>query len=401
MMRLIVLSIFLIAGAAAGAFAQISDNVVKIGVLTDQSGNFSALSGAGSVVAAEMAAADFGGTVAGSKIEIINADHQNKADIGLAIARRWYDVDGVDAIVDVPNSAIVLGVQQIAKERNRVLLVSGGGTADLTGKACSPVGIHWTWDTYALAVGTARAMLQQGDDTWFFLTADFAFGAAMQRDATMVIQGGGGKVVGGVKHPLETADFSSFLLQAQGSGAKVVALANGGGDTINSIKQAAEFGLAEKGQKLAALAINITDVHSLGLEAAQGLMLTDGFYWDRDDETRAWSKRFFAKHGGMPTQTHAGVYSAIMHYLKAIETTKTDEAKAVVGQMKATPINDFFAHGGKIREDGRMVHDVYLMQVKTPAESHYDWDYYKILRTIPGDQAFRPLAESECPLVKK
>jgi branched-chain amino acid transport system substrate-binding protein len=399
MMRPIVLGLCL--AAAPAAFAQISDNVVRIGVLTDQSGNFSALSGAGSVTAAEMAAADFGGTVAGAKIEIINADHQNKTDIGLAIARRWYDADGVDAIVDVPNSAIVLGVQQIAKERNRVLLVSGGGTADLTGKACSPVGIHWTWDTYALAVGTARAMLSQGDDSWFFLTADFAFGAAMQRDATAVIQAAGGKVVGGVKHPLETADFSSFLLQAQGSGAKVVALANGGGDTINSIKQAAEFGLAERGQKLAALAINITDVHALGLKAAQGLMLTDGFYWDRDDATRAWSKRFFAKHGGMPTQTHAGVYSAVMHYLQAIEATKTDEARAVVAQMKATPIDDFFAHGGRIREDGRMVHDVYLMQVKTPAESHYDWDYYKILRTIPGDQAFRPLAESECPLVKK
>jgi branched-chain amino acid transport system substrate-binding protein len=400
-MRRIVVGIAMAIAASSGAAAEIAGASVKIGVLTDQSGNFSALSGAGSVLAAEMAAADFGGKVAGKPIEIINADHQNKTDIGLAIARRWYDVDGVAAIVDVPNSAIVLGVQQIAKERNRVLLVSGGGTADLTGKACSPVGIHWTWDTYALAVGTARAMLAEGDDTWFFLTADFAFGQAMQRDATAVIQGAGGKIVGGVKHPLESADFSSFLLQAQSSGAKVVALANGGSDTINSIKQAAEFGLMAKGQKLAALAINITDTHALGLKAAQGLMLTDGFYWDRDDEARAWSKRFFAKHGGMPSQTHAGVYSAVMHYLRAIDASKTDEARAVVGQMKATPVNDFFAHEGKIREDGRMVHDMYLMQVKKPGESHYDWDYYKILRTIPGDQAFRPLAESECPLVKK
>ena len=339
-------------GLSAAATAQISGDVVKIGVLTDQSGNFSSLSGTGSVLAAVMAAADYGGTVAGKPIEIINADHQNKTDIGLQIARRWYDVDGVDAIVDVPNSAIVLGVQEIAKERNRVLLVSGGGTADLTGKACSPVGIHWTWDTYSFAVGSARALLEQGNDTWFFLTADFAFGAAMQRDATNVIESGGGKVLGAVKHPLQSADFSSFLLQAQNSGAKIVALANGGSDTINSVKQAAEFGLTEHGQKLAALAIYITDVHAIGLKGSQGLVLTTAFYWDRDDETRAWSRRFFAR-------------------------------------------------GGKIRADGRMVHDMYLAQVKKPEDSHYAWDYYKILHTIPGDQAFRPLGESECPLVVK
>ncbi len=388
-------------GLSAAATAQISGDVVKIGVLTDQSGNFSSLSGTGSVLAAEMAAADYGGTVAGKPIEIINADHQNKTDIGLQIARRWYDVDGVDAIVDVPNSAIVLGVQQIAKERNRVLLVSGGGTADLTGKACSPVGIHWTWDTYSFAVGSARALLEQGNDTWFFLTADFAFGAAMQRDATNVIESGGGKVLGAVKHPLQSADFSSFLLQAQNSGAKIVALANGGSDTINSVKQAAEFGLTEHGQKLAALAIYITDVHAIGLKGSQGLVLTTAFYWDRDDETRAWSRRFFARHGAMPTQAQAGVYSAVMHYLKAIAATGTDEARAVVTRMKAMPVDDFFARGGKIRADGRMVHDMYLAQVKKPEDSHYAWDYYKILHTIPGDQAFRPLGESECPLVVK
>jgi len=388
-------------GLSAAATAQISGDVVKIGVLTDQSGNFSSLSGTGSVLAAEMAAADYGGTVAGKPIEIINADHQNKTDIGLQIARRWYDVDGVDAIVDVPNSAIVLGVQEIAKERNRVLLVSGGGTADLTGKACSPVGIHWTWDTYSFAVGSARALLEQGNDTWFFLTADFAFGAAMQRDATNVIESGGGKVLGAVKHPLQSADFSSFLLQAQNSGAKIVALANGGSDTINSVKQAAEFGLTEHGQKLAALAIYITDVHAIGLKGSQGLVLTTAFYWDRDDETRGWSRRFFARHGAMPTQAQAGVYSAVMHYLKAIAATGTDEARAVVTRMKATPVDDFFARGGKIRADGRMVHDMYLAQVKKPEESHYAWDYYTILRTIPGDQAFRPLSESECPLVVK
>jgi branched-chain amino acid transport system substrate-binding protein len=388
-------------GLSAAATAQISGDVVKIGVLTDQSGNFSSLSGTGSVLAAVMAAADYGGTVAGKPIEIINADHQNKTDIGLQIARRWYDVDGVDAIVDVPNSAIVLGVQQIAKERNRVLLVSGGGTADLTGKACSPVGIHWTWDTYSFAVGSARALLEQGNDTWFFLTADFAFGAAMQRDATNVIESGGGKVLGAVKHPLQSADFSSFLLQAQNSGAKIVALANGGSDTINSVKQAAEFGLTEHGQKLAALAIYITDVHAIGLKGSQGLVLTTAFYWDRDDEARAWSRRFFARHGAMPTQAQAGVYSAVMHYLKAIAATGTDEARAVVTRMKAMPVDDFFARGGKIRADGRMVHDMYLAQVKKPEDSHYAWDYYKILHTIPGDQAFRPLGESECPLVVK
>ena len=386
---------------SAAATAQISGDVVKIGVLTDQSGNFSSLSGTGSVLAAEMAVADYGGMVAGKPIQVINADHQNKTDVGLQIARRWFDVDGVDAIVDVPNSAIVLGVQDIAKERNRVLLVSGGGTADLTGKACSPVGIHWTWDTYSFAVGSARALLEQGNDTWFFLTADFAFGAAMQRDATKVIEAGGGKVLGAVKHPLQSADFSSFLLQAQSSGAKIVALANGGSDTINSIKQAAEFGLTERGQKLAALAIYITDVHAIGLKGAQGLVLTTAFYWDRDDETRAWSRRFFARHGAMPTQAQAGVYSAVMHYLKAIAATGTDEARAVVMRMKAIPVDDFFARGGTIRADGRMVHDMYLAQVKKPDESHYAWDYYKILHTIPGDQAFRPLGESECPLVDK
>ncbi len=384
---------------SAAATAQISGDVVKIGVLTDQSGNFSSLSGTGSVLAAEMAVADYGGMVAGKPIQVINADHQNKTDVGLQIARRWFDVDGVDAIVDVPNSAIVLGVQDIAKERNRVLLVSGGGTADLTGKACSPVGIHWTWDTYSFAVGSARALLQQGNDTWFFLTADFAFGAAMQRDATKVIEAGGGKVLGAVKHPLQSADFSSFLLQAQSSGAKIVALANGGSDTINSIKQAAEFGLTERGQKLAALAIYITDVHAIGLKGAQGLVLPTAFYWDHDDETRAWSRRFFARHGAMPTQAQAGVYSAVMHYLKAIAATGTDEARAVVMRMKAIPVDDFFARGGTVRADGRMVHDMYLAQVKKPDESHYAWDYYKILHTIPGDQAFRPLSESECPLV--
>jgi len=383
------------------AIAQISDDVVRIGVLTDETGVFSSLSGEGSVEAARMAIEDLGGKVAGKPIELVHADHQNKTDIGLAIARRWFDNEGVDVIVDVPNSAIVLGVQQLAKEKNRVLLVSSGGTADLTGKACSPVGVHWTWDTYAFAASSAKSIVEQGGDTWFFLTADFAFGHAMQRDASRFVEAAGGKVVGSVRAPLGTTDFSSFLLQAQSSGAKIVALANGGSDMTNSIKQAAEFGITKGGQKLAALAAYITDVHAVGLEGAQGLLLTTSFYWDRTEASRAWSKRFFARRGVMPTQAQAGVYSAVAHYLKAIDAIKSDEAKAVVAKMRAVPIHDFFADNGHIRPDGRMVRDMYLVEVKKPAESHYPWDYYKILKTIPGDQAFRPMSEGDCPLVAK
>jgi branched-chain amino acid transport system substrate-binding protein len=383
------------------AIAQISDDVVRIGVLTDETGVFSSLSGEGSVEAARMAIEDLGGKVAGKPIELVHADHQNKTDIGLAIARRWFDNEGVDVIVDVPNSAIVLGVQQLAKEKNRVLLVSSGGTADLTGKACSPVGVHWTWDTYAFAASSAKSIVEQGGDTWFFLTADFAFGHAMQRDASRFVEAAGGKVVGSVRAPLGTTDFSSFLLQAQSSGAKIVALANGGSDMTNSIKQAAEFGITKGGQRLAALAAYITDVHAVGLEGAQGLLLTTSFYWDRTEASRAWSKRFFARRGVMPTQAQAGVYSAVAHYLKAIDAIKSDEAKAVVAKMRAVPIHDFFADNGHIRPDGRMVHDMYLVEVKKPAESHYPWDYYKILKTIPGDQAFRPMSEGDCPLIAK
>ena len=385
---------------AGTAAAQISDDVVKIGVLTDETGVFSSLSGQGSVEAARMAIEDFGGKVAGKPIVLIDADHQNKTDVGVEIARRWIDNDGVDAIVDVPNSAIVLAVQELAKEKNRVLLVSAGGTADLTGKACSPVGVHWTWDTYAFAASNAKSIVQQGGDTWFFITADFAFGQAMQRDATRFVEAAGGKVLGGVRHPLGTADFSSFLLQAQSSGAKIVALANGGSDMTNSIKQAAEFGLTRGGRKLAALAAYITDVHAVGLEGAQGLLLTTSFYWDRTLESRAWSKRFFERRKVMPTQAQAGVYSAVAHYLKAVQATGTDEAKSVVTKMRATPIHDFFADNGVIRPDGRMVHDMYLVEVKKPAESQYPWDYYKILKTIPGDEAFRPMSEGGCPLVQ-
>ena len=380
------------------AQGEISGGVVKLGVLTDETGVFSSLSGEGSIEATRMAVEDFGGKAAGKPIEIIHADHQNKTDIGASIARRWMDVDGVDVIIDVPNSAIVLAVQQLVKEKNRVLLVSTAGTADLTGKACSPVGVHWTWDTYAFAASSAKSIVQRGGNSWFFLTADFAFGHAMQRDATRFIEAAGGKVVGGVSHPLNNADFASFLLQAQSSRAKVVALANGGTDMTNSIKQAAEFGIPQGGQRLAALAAFMTDVHAVGLSGAQGLLLTTSFYWDRTEESRQWSKRFFERRGVMPTQTQAGVYSAVTHYLKAVDALGSDEAKAVVAKMRDMPIHDFFADRGFIRLDGRMVHDMYLVEVKKPEESRYPWDYYKILQTIPGEEAFRPMGDGGCPL---
>ena len=386
---------------AAAAHAEISGGIVKLGVLTDETGVLSTPSGEGSIEATRMAVEDFGGKAAGKPIEIIHADHQNKTDIGGAIARRWIDVDGVDAIIDVPNSAIVLAVQEIAKEKNRVLLVSTAATADLTGKACSPVGVHWTWDTYAVAASAAKAIVLQGGDSWFFLTADYAFGHAMQRDATRFIEASGGKVIGSVRHPLGTADFASFLLQAQSSRAKIVGIVNGGSDMTNSIKQAAEFGIARGGQRLAAISAVITDVHAVGLADAQGLLLAELFYWDRTEESRQWSKRFFARRGAMPTQMQAGVYSAVMHYLKAVDALGSDEAKAVVAKMRDMPIHDFFADSGLLRADGRMVHDMYLVEVKKPEELHYPWDYYKILKTIPGEEAFRPMSEGGCPLLAK
>jgi branched-chain amino acid transport system substrate-binding protein len=389
------------AGIPSGALADISGGVVKLGVLTDETGVFSSLSGEGSIEAARMAIEDFGGKAAGKPIEMIHADHQNKTDVGSSIARRWIDNDGVDAIVDVPNSAIVLAVQELAKEKNRVLLVSTAGTADLTGKACSLVGVHWTWDTYAFAASSAKSIIQQGGNSWFFVTADFAFGHAMQRDATRFIEAARGKVVGGVRHPLNTADFSSFLLQAQSSGAKIVALANGGSDLTNSVKQAEEFGIAKGGQRLAALAAFITEVHALGLASAQRLLLTTSFYWDRTEESRQWSKRFFTRRGVMPTQAQAGVYSVVTHYLKAVDALGSDEAKVVVAKMRDMPIHDFFADRGQLRVDGRMVHDMYLVEVKRPDESRYPWDYYKIVQTIPGDEAFRPMSDGGCPLVSK
>jgi branched-chain amino acid transport system substrate-binding protein len=386
---------------AGTARAQISDDVVKIGVLNDMSGLYADLAGPGSVLAAEMAVKDFGGTVQGKKIEIVSGDHQNKPDVGASLARQWYDEGKVDMIIDVPTSSVALAVQQVAKEKGKLSIISGAAASDLTGKACSPTGIHWTYDTYALAHGTGGAMVKQGGDSWFFITADYAFGHALERDTASVVEKAGGKVLGAVRAPLNTPDFSSFLLQAQSSKAKVIGLANAGGDTINSIKQAAEFGITAGGQKLAGLLVFISDIDALGLQTAQGLVLTEAFYWDQTDATRAWSKRFVEAHKKPPTMVHAGVYGAITHYLKAIDATKTDDASKVIAKMRELPINDFMTKDGQLREDGRVMREMYLFGVKKPSESKYTYDYYDQLATIPRDQAFRPLSESECPLVKK
>ena len=393
--------VFAYAAMLGVAQAQVSDDVVKIGVINDQSSIYADLSGLGGVEAAKMAIEDFGGSVLGKPIELVSADHQNKADIATNIVTKWIDEDKVDVISDLPNSSAMLAVQDIARRKHRLVLVSTGGTSEFTGKACSPYGIHWTYDTYALAYGTGKYLVQEGGDSWFFLTADYAFGQALEQDTTRFVEAAGGKVLGSVKHPFPNQDFSSYLVQAQASGAKIIALANAGGDTINAIKQAAEFGIVRKGQRLAGLLLFISDVHSLGLEAAQGIVLTTGFYWDYDDATRAWSKRFFERRHAMPTMAQAGVYSSILHYLKAVQAAGTDEALAVAAKMRELPIEDFFAKNGRIREDNRMVHDMYLVQVKAPSESKYPWDYYKVLRVIPAEEAFRPLSESECPMVKK
>ena len=384
------------------ALAQISDGVIKIGVLNDQSSLYADLAGQGSVVAARMAVEDFGAEKKGMKVEIVSADHQNKADVGSGIARQWYDVDKVDVIVDVPNSGVALAVNQITRDKGKALLVSGAATADLTGKACSPNTIHWTYDTWALANGTGNAIVKTGGDTWFFITADYAFGHALERDVEAVVLKNGGKVLGKVRHPLNTADFSSFLLQAQSSKAKIVGLANAGGDTTNSIKQAAEFGIVKGGQSLAGLLVFITDVHGLGLPTAQGLIFTETFYWDLNDKTRAFGKRFAERDKGIhPTMIHAGVYSAVTHYLKAVEALKSDDGTKVIAKMKEMPTDDPLFGKGTVRADGRKIHPAYLVEVKKPAESKAPWDYYKIRATIPADQAFRPLDQGECPLVKK
>jgi branched-chain amino acid transport system substrate-binding protein len=382
------------------AFAQMSGDVVKIGVLNDMSGLYADIGGPGSVEAARMAITDFGGTVNGKKIELISADHQNKPDVGSAIANQWFGNDGVDAIVDVPTSSVALAVQEVARNKSKVFLISGAAASDLTGKACSPTSVHWTYDTVALANGTGAAVVKAGGDTWFFITADYAFGHALERDTAKVVEDNGGKVLGKVRAPLNTADFSSFLLQAQASKAKIIGLANAGGDTINSIKQAAEFGIVEGGQKLAGLLVFISDINSLGLQTANGLQLTASFYWDQNDATRAWSKRFFDKMKREPTMVQAGVYGAIMHYLAAIKATGSDDGPTVVKQMKATPVNDFMTKNGKIREDGTLVRDMYLFEVKKPSESKGPWDYYKQIAVIPGEEAFKLPGPNQCPLVK-
>jgi len=396
---LVLAAVLLAAGPAA---AEVSDGVVKIGVLNDQSSLYADLTGQGSVLAARMAVEDYGAAAKGLKVEIIFADHQNKADVGSAIARQWYDADKVDVIVDVPNSAVALAVNQVTRDKGKAFLVSGAATSDLTGKACSPNTIHWTYDTWALANGTGNAIVKTGGDTWFFITADYAFGHALERDVEAVVLKNGGKVLGKVRHPLNTADFSSFLLQAQASKAKIIGLANAGGDTTNAIKQAAEFGIVRGGQNLAGLLIFITDVHALGLPTAQGLIFTETFYWDMNDKTRAFAKKFAERNRDIhPTMVHAGVYSSVLHYLKAVEALKSDEGIKVIEKMKATPTDDPLFGKGTIRADGRKIHPAYLFEVKKPAESKAPWDYYKLRATIPAEQAFRPLDQGDCPLVKK
>jgi branched-chain amino acid transport system substrate-binding protein len=383
---------------ATGVHAQVSDDLVKIGVLNDQSGLYADLGGPGSVVAARMAVEDFGGSVLGKPVEIIVADHQNKADIGAAIARRWFDAEKVDMAIGFDNSSVALAVEQLAAEHNWIAIAGAVGSTAFTGKACTPTEASWLYDSYALTTSLARSVVAEGRDTWFFVTVDYAFGHSLEADATAAVLAAGGKVLGSVRHPLNTADFSSYLLQAQASGAKVVALANGGGDMINAIKQAGEFGLSRRGQTVVALLVFISDVHSMGLRTAQGLKFATAFYWDRDQESRAWSKRFIARHGKMPTMAQAGVYSAIRHYLKAIDAAGTDEAKAVMAKMREIPVNDFYAKNARLREDGRLVHDMYFAEVKKPSESKEPWDDYKILGTIPGATAFRSLADGGCPL---
>ncbi|HKU87532.1 MAG TPA: ABC transporter substrate-binding protein [Casimicrobiaceae bacterium] len=388
--------------AAGAAHAQMTNNSIKIGVLSDMSSLYTDLAGAGSVLAAKMAVEDSGVEKRGVKVEIVSADHQNKPDVGSAIARRWYDTEGVDVIVDVPNSGVALAVSQITKDKNKVFLASGPGSSDLTGKACTPNTVHWAYDTWMLANGTGTAITKHGGNTWFFITADYAFGHALERDTTAAVEKAGGKVLGGVKVPLNTQDFSSFLLQAQSSKAKVIGLANAGGDTTNSIKQAAEFGIVKAGQSLAGLLVFITDIHALGLNTAQGLTFTETFYWDMNDQTRAFSKRFAPQDKGIhPTMVHAGVYSSVLHYLKAVEALKGDgDGAKIVAKMKEMPTDDPLFGKGSIRVDGRKIHPAYLVEVKKPSESKAPWDYYKVLATIPADQAFRPLKDGGCSLVK-
>jgi branched-chain amino acid transport system substrate-binding protein len=389
-----------LAAGAGLAHAEMSDEKLVIGVLNDRSGLYADLSGEGSVEAARMAVEDFGGEVNGVPVEIVSADHQNKPDVGSNVVREWIDVDGVDVVVDVPTSSVALAVQEVTSGKDTAFLMSGPATTALNNEQCAPTGVHYTYDTYSLAAGTGNAMVAEGGDSWFFITADYAFGHSLQDQTAAVVEANGGQVLGSVAHPLSTADFSSYLLQAQSSGAKVIGLANAGSDTTNAIKQANSFGIVQGGQKLAALLAFITDVDALGLDVAQGLTLTTAFIPDRTDETKKFTERFAERMDGQyPTMVHAGVYSAVTHYLKAVDEIDDDGGKAAVDQMKLMPINDFFAQGGFIRPDGVMVHDMYLVEVKTPEESSGRWDYFNLVKTIPGEDAFQPLSESTCPLV--
>ena len=394
--------IFPAAGSALAQAGKISGDVVKIAVLTDMSGVYSDLGGKGSVVAAEMAIEDFKAQFKPKfKIDLVSADHQNKADVGSNKVREWYDTQGVDMVTDVLNSGVALAVAKVTSEKNKIMLNTGAASTRLTNEDCAPNNVvHYVYDTYALANGPGKAVTKSGKDTWFFLTADYAFGHSLEKDSMDAVKANGGKVLGAVRHPLNASDFSSFLLQAQASKAKVIGLANAGGDTINSIKAANEFGIT-KGQTLVGLLTTVVDIHALGLQTTQGMMFTEGFYWNLNNETRDFSRRFFSRHKKMPNMLPAGTYSAVLHYLKAVQATGTDDTATVMKKMKETPINDPFAKGGKIREDGRMVHDMYLVEVKKPGESKEPWDYYNVKQVIPGDQAFQPMALSRCPAVKK
>ena len=390
----------LLAGSTAALAQSASDGKVKIGILNDQSGVYADIGGKSSVEAAKMAIEDFGGKVLDVPVELVDADHQNKPDIASNIARQWYDTEQVDAIMELTTSSVALAVQALSKEKKKINMVTGAATTDLTGKQCSPYGFHWAYDTHALAVGTGGALVKQGGDSWFFLTADYAFGYSLEEQTGTFVKSAGGNVVGAVRHPLATNDFSSFLLQAQSSGAKVIGLANAGLDTANAIKQAAEYGITAGGQNLAALLFTLAEVHGLGVEAAQGLTLTEGYYWNLDDQSREFGKRFFERTGKMPNMVHAGTYSSVMQYLKAIEKAGTDETEAVAKALHEMPVDDFFARNGKVGANGRMIHDMYLLQVKKPGESDEPWDYFNVLSTIPGDEAYIDPAKSGCELVK-
>ncbi len=392
----------LVAGAfAAPAQEKVSDGVVKIGMLEDMASVYADITGVGAVTAARMAIEDFGGKVLGKPIELISADHQNKADLASATAREWFDIQHVDALMDVAASATALAVIEIAKTKNRIVVLNGPGATRITNEACTPISVHYTYDNYALSHGTGAATVQAGYDTWFFITADYAFGHDLEQSLATVVKAGGGQVLGNVRLPLNTLDFSSALLNAQASKAKVIGLANAGADTTNAIKQAAQFGIVRGGQKLAGLLVFINDINALGLETAQGMLLTTAFYWDRNEESRAWAQRYFQRMNRMPNMTQAGIYSATTHYLKSVAAAGTDESTAVMEKMRATPIDDFIVKNGRIRQDGRMVHDMYLYEVKKPDESSGAWDYYKFVATIPAEQAVQPLSESKCPLVRK